>query len=151
MNDISLMSYFGAVEAEFWVGLVTVIVAMIGWYQTQRSQFLADKRRFRTDYLMQVTSDFAAGVNRDLLLPKNRDFALAVERALEKIRFVGTKEQVKLVLELEKYLNDKDYSSAESTMVKLFTNLRDELRREFNQEPLRPLEDESLMFVRFPE
>ena len=141
------------VKAEFWLSLatviVTVIVAMIGWSAAHESQLQADQARFRTNYLIEVTNDIAAGVNRDLARSENRKFALAVERAMEKIQFLGTQEQVDLVLEWMKYKKEGDNCRLDTTMNKLFNNLRDELRGELDRAPLDSLKYVDIQFLRF--
>ncbi len=138
-----------SVGTEFWFGLGTYVVTVIGWYQAKRSQLKADKRRYRANYLIEVIGAIGAGVSRDLGHPINRNIALGVERALEKIQFLGTKEQVDLTLDLMNHLQDKKFICAEDTMAKLFTSLRDELRGEFRQEALDPIHAKKFPFIRF--
>ena len=75
------MEVMSSVETEFWLGLGTFVVTVIGWYQVNRSQLKADKRRYRASYLIEVVRGIGAGVSRDLSQPINRDIALGMERA----------------------------------------------------------------------
>ena len=137
------------VDLEFWLGLVAFIVTVIGWYQAKRTQREADIRRYRANYLTEVLRDIAAGANRKSSNPADRDFALGLERALEKIQFVGTKEQVDLTLAFLNHLDSKETSLAHDTFAKLCTSLRDELRSLFDQEALDPILAKGFRVVRF--
>jgi len=149
MNEIPLSN----VKPEFWLGLATFIatfiISAIGWYQAERTQREADVRQFRANYLTEVLGDIAAGANRNFSIPENRDLALGLERALEKIQFVGTKEQVDLTLDLLNHVESKEFSLAEKIFAKLCTSLRDELRSEFGQEALDPIHAKDFRIVRF--
>ena len=137
------------IELEPWLVLIAYIVTVIGWYFARRSQLQADKRRYRADYLIEVMGAIAAGVNRRLNEPGNREFALGVESAIQKIQFLGTKDQVDLALEFLKNMKSKKPGKEEVVLAKLFTALRDELRREFRQEALGPIDPDDFPFLRF--
>ena len=137
------------IKPEFLLGSAAFIFAVIKWYQEKRTQRQADERRFRANYLTEVLGALAAGANRKLSEPANRDFALGLERALEKIQFVGTKEQVDLTLDFLNHVESKEFSLAEKIFAKLCTSLRDELRSKFGQEALDPIHAKRFRFVRF--
>ena len=144
-----MVELLSSVETEFWIGLGAYIVTVIGWYQARRFQLEVDKRRYRANYLVEVMCGIAAGVNRDLSQPVNRIFALNVERALEKIQFLGNKEQVDLTLDLMNQVQSKKFTYAEDTLARLFTILRDELRSEFRQETLDPIDAKKFPILRY--
>ena len=148
MEEI-LLSKLSEVKLDLWIALGAYILTVIGWYLARRSRLKADKRRYRANYLIEVIGAIAASVNRDLSRSDNRNFALGVERAMEKIQFLGTKKQVDLALELQNHLQFKDFPNARDTLAKLFTVLRDELRSEFRQEPLDPIDPKSFPVLRF--
>ena len=71
-----------------------------------------------------------------------------MERALEKIQFLGTKEQVDFTRDLMNHLKNRDFTDAEDTMASLFTSLRVELRGEFRQEALDLIDAREMPFIR---
>ena len=149
MEESQVEELLNNIKPEFWIGLGAYIVTVIGWYQTRRSQLEADKRRYRAIYLIEVIGAIAAGVNRQLNKPENREFALGVERAIEKIQFLGTKDQVNLALKFLKNMKSKQPGEEEVILAELFTALRDELRSEFRQEDLDPIDSKDFPFLRF--
>ena len=148
MEEI-LLSGLSKVKLDLWIALGAYILTVIGWYLARRSRLKADKRRYRANYLIEVIGAIAAGVNRDLSRSDNRNFALGVERAIEKIQFLGTKEQINLASEFKNHVQSKDFPKAGDTLAKLFTVLRDELRSEFRQEPLDPINPKNFSVLRF--
>ena len=144
-----MLQLINEIEPKYWIGLATVltwIFTAIGWIIARQSQLKADKRQYRANYLIEALGAIAAGVNRPLNKPTNREFALGVERAIEKIQFLGTKNQVVLAQEfLKNWKSNESDEEGVDILTKLLTALRDELRSEFRQEPL----DNDYSFLRF--
>ena len=131
-----LANSVSTISPEFWIALIAASITIFGWYRARKTQIETDRRRFRTAYLIEVSTDLADGVNRNMSLAANRPLALAVESAISKIQFLGTESQIDLVKKTKDSLDAGDFPKAQCSMEQLLKLVRDELREEFDRAPI---------------
>ena len=112
--------------------LVTTVVAIAGWYVAHRMASARDrankKRDLQTHYRIEAYRAIEAACARKEVMP----YREGVERAIGDIQLFGSAEQVRLARRFTTEIETGSYTDPRA----LLGNLRHELRRELNLQPV---------------
>ena len=109
--------------------LVTVFVALAGWYLVHRLTAWRDRvnhrRQLKTQYLIDAFRRLANSANRSPA--QNSPFFRDMESAIADIQLFGTKKDIELVCSFLEEFSKKGQASLDPLLLALRNNLREEL------------------------